>query len=116
MANYTWSKNVNDIWSDFTTICHPSKIICFGATHAGKSHWAINLIKRRDALFSQHIDHVYIIYGSRNSEQYHELWHDPNVTMSSSDPDTILEEIYAAPGNKLLFIDGKWTMMTLQQK
>ena len=104
MANYKWPKSVDNIWNDFTTLSHPSKIVCFGATVSGKTHWAKEVIKRRDELFFPHIDHVYIIYGSHNSDQYRDLWLDPNITLSSGDPDELIEDIYTADGNKLLFV------------
>ena len=101
----TLSSPEDEVWQNLTTLEHPFKLISFGGSGSGKTHWALHLIQNRDTLIHPKIDHVYVIYGSRNVSQYAQLLLDDNVTLSACNPSTAMEEIFERPGNNLVFID-----------
>jgi len=86
---------------DFS-IPHPSTISIIAPTGSGKSHLALEIIRRRKEVFSENIENVTFVYSEMQPSFYDLQATDPNVRFTDS-----LEDIEQIHGPHLVVVDDQ---------
>lgn len=96
-----------DEFDILTHIPAPSKCIFYGGSNSGKTVTCLDLIKRRNEIFRPLIEHVFLVYGSDNCDQYASLLDDAMIQFSSCDPEEVFAMVRELPrhSQKLIFVD-----------